>query len=418
MTKSVLRERFEERRVGERGRRILLVSPQPFFELRGTPINVLQMVRALCGAGYEVHLATYPIGEPVRVAGLVYHRSLPLGVKQVPIGFSLRKVALDVLLALKVWGLLLTRRFDAVHAVEESIFFTLPLARLRRMPVIYDLDSSLSDQLESSGVLRARPLLALARSLETTALRSSQLAITVCRALTDRVHESAAELPVIQIEDVPLAESLRPPDPGVVRELLGKYGPGPLVVYTGNFASYQGVDLLLDALPSLARRCPVAKLLLVGGTESEVESLRERLAALPDEGAMVTLAGAQPPELLPELMAIATVLVSPRLEGINTPLKLYTYMHSGVPIVATDIPAHTQLLDDRTAVLCAATPDALAGALARVIANPAAFADRAVAARALVRARFSPEEFRRKLLAGYDALLAREGGAGPEAAGR
>jgi glycosyltransferase involved in cell wall biosynthesis len=399
--------------VGERGRRILLVSPQPFFELRGTPINVLQMVRALCGAGYEVHLATYPIGEPVRVAGLVHHRSLPFGVKQVPIGFSLRKIALDALLALRVWGLLLTRRFDAVHAVEESIFFTLPLARLRRVPVIYDLDSSLSDQLESAGVLRARPLLALARTLETAALRSSQLAITVCRALTDRVHERAAELPVIQIEDVPLAESLRPPDPDVARELLGKYGPGPLVVYTGNLASYQGVDLLLDALPSLARRSPGAKLLLVGGTESEVESLRERLASRP-ERAMVTLAGAQPPELLPELMAIATVLVSPRREGINTPLKLYTYMHSGVPIVATDIPAHTQLLDDRTAVLAAPTPDALADALARVLADPGAFAARAAAARELVRRSFSPEEFRRKLLAGYDALLAREGGAGRE----
>lgn len=133
---------------------------------------------------------------------------------------------------------------------------------------------------------------------------------------------------------------------------------------------------------------------------------------------MVMLAGAQPPELLPELMAIATVLVSPRREGINTPLKLYTYMHSGVPIVATDVAAHTQLLDDRTAVLCAPTPDALADALARVIADPAAFADRAAAARELVRRSFSPEEFRRKLLAGYDALLARDGGAEREVGAR
>ncbi|HET7621725.1 MAG TPA: glycosyltransferase family 4 protein [Gemmatimonadaceae bacterium] len=387
------------------------MSPQPFFELRGTPINVLQMVRALCGAGYEVHLATYPIGDPVRVEGLVHHRSLSVRwMNQVSIGFSLRKVVLDALLALRVWRLLLTRRFDVVHAVEESIFFTLPLARLRRMPVIYDLDSSLSDQLASSGVLRARPLLALARSLEATALRSSQLAITVCSALTERVRESASELPVVQIEDVPLAESLRTPNPEVERELLARFGPGPLAVYTGNLASYQGVDLLLDALPSLAERIPGARILIVGGTAREVAALRERLATHP-HGAMVTLAGAQPPELLPELMAIATVLVSPRREGINTPLKLYTYMHSGVPIVATDIPAHTQLLDDRTALLCAPTAEALADAIARVMARPSAFADRALRARDLVRRSFSPEEFRRKLLAGYDALLAGEHGA-------
>src|SRR5665811_2509586 len=76
--------------------RILLIAPQPFFAQRGTPINVRQMAQTLCEAGHEVHLATYPMGEPVSIPGLHIHRAVPIpGLRSVPIGFSWRKVALD-----------------------------------------------------------------------------------------------------------------------------------------------------------------------------------------------------------------------------------------------------------------------------------------------------------------------------------
>src|SRR6478672_8485204 len=93
--------------------RILLIAPQPFFAQRGTPINVRQMVQTLCEAGHEVHLATYPMGEPVEMPNLTLHRAWPVpGVRTVPIGFSWRKVALDAMLALRVWSLLAGKRFD------------------------------------------------------------------------------------------------------------------------------------------------------------------------------------------------------------------------------------------------------------------------------------------------------------------
>jgi len=73
--------------------RILLVAPQPFYEPRGTPMNVREMCRVLCGAGHEVELATYPIGAPVSIPGLRIRRALCIpGIRQVPIGFSLRKL--------------------------------------------------------------------------------------------------------------------------------------------------------------------------------------------------------------------------------------------------------------------------------------------------------------------------------------
>jgi glycosyltransferase involved in cell wall biosynthesis len=324
----------------------------------------------------------------------------------VPIGFSWRKVLHDAALAYLVARLLAGRRFDVVHAVEEALFFTLPLARLRRVPVIADVDSCMSEQLANSGKLRLPGALRLARAVEAAAFRRADLAITVCASLTDVVSARAPALAVEQIEDSPPEGTDRPADPEAVAGLRRAWNPerAPLAVYTGNFATYQGLDLLFDALPTLVARAPSARLLLVGGTPAEVAIAR---AALTTRGLAghVRFAGPQPPERMAEFMALADVLVSPRCEGENTPLKIYAYMASGRPIVATDLVTHTQVLDHETAVLCAPTPEALGGALAAVLTDQAAYAGHAAAARARLDRDYSREAFGRKLLAAYDRVL-------------
>jgi hypothetical protein len=220
--------------------RILLIAPQPFFAQRGTPINVRQMVQTLCEAGHEVHLATYPMGEPVEMPNLVIHRALPIpGVRSVPIGFSWRKVALDAILALRVWMLLAGKRFDVVHAVEESVFFALPAALLRGIPVIYDLDSWLSDQLVYGGRVKSPAILKMLRGVERAALRRSRLAITVSASLSDAVRAMSPGALVAQIEDCPIEEALRAPDPARVASLRESFGIGKrrANVYTGNHES-------------------------------------------------------------------------------------------------------------------------------------------------------------------------------------
>jgi glycosyltransferase involved in cell wall biosynthesis len=325
----------------------------------------------------------------------------------VPIGFSGRKVVLDVALAAKVAHLLVTKRFDVAHAVEESVFFTLPLARALGVPVIYDLDSMLSEQLAYTGVVRHPRLLAAVRAAERAALRRSTMAITVCDALTDNVRALDAEVPIVQVEDCPLPQALRAPDPAEVRALRARWSLDGcrVAVYTGNLEPYQGVSLLLRAWRDVHARCASARLLIVGGEPTHVERARASLGELPHERSVI-FAGHQPPDRLPELMALADVLVSPRLAGENTPLKLYSYMHSGIPIVATDLRTHRQVLDHRTAVLCAPTADALADALSRVLEHPDAYRAVALAARERLEARYSPRMFERKLLSAYGRVLA------------
>ena len=390
--------------VAAAGARVLLVAPQPFFELRGTPLNVLQMLQVLCAAGYEVHLVTFAGGSPVEVPGLRHHRAPRVPwARSVPIGFSARKVANDVALALRVAQLVLTRRFQMVHAVEESVFFALPLASLRGIPVIYDLDSCLSDQLSYGGTLRNPLLLRAVRLLERAALRRARLALTVCQALTDVVRELAPGVTIAQIEDCP-QES--PPHPPTVDRLRAEYNPErrPLAVYTGNFAAYQGLDLLYDALPALAATCPEARVLLVGGTAQEVAEARLQLARR-GTAHQVIFAGQQPPERMVDFLALADALVSPRREGTNTPLKIYGYMESGIPIVATRLPTHLQVLDEASAMLAAPEPAAFGHALGQVLAQPDTYQARGAEARARVRRDYSRDAFARKLLDAYDLVL-------------
>ncbi len=389
---------------------MLLVAPEPFYEPRGTPMNVLQMCRVLTGAGYRVDLATYPLGESPELPGLVLHRCLSLpGLRSVPVGFSKRKLLLDLLLFFTLLKLLIRRRYAVVHAVEEAVFLVLPFTWLG-VRLIYDLDSLISDQLRYTGVLRGRRLLAGVRRLERLALARSAAAVTVCRSLSEAARGLYSGTPIFQVEDSPLEESLREPDPERVEALRSEQGltGRRVAVYTGNLESYQGIDLLLAAVPALRRELPSAVLVLVGGEPAQVETLRAQLRREGLEGLVVAV-GRRPPEEMPEWMGLADALVSPRTEGENTPLKIYTYMRSGRPIVATDLPTHTQVLDSSTALLCPPTPQGLAAALIRALSDPGPAHELTAAARLRAESEYSFAAFRRKLLAAYDAVLPEDG---------
>jgi glycosyltransferase involved in cell wall biosynthesis len=133
----------------------------------------------------------------------------------------------------------------------------------------------------------------------------------------------------------------------------------PIVLYTGTFEAYQGLDLLFDAMALVRSARPDARLVLAGGKPDQVARAREQAQAA--GVADVTLfAGERPASEIPAYLLASTVLVSPRSRGTNTPLKIYQYLRSGKPIVATRLLTHTQVLSDETAILTGASPQEFA----------------------------------------------------------
>jgi glycosyltransferase involved in cell wall biosynthesis len=375
-------------------RRILFLAPQPFFEVRGTPLAVLAMVRALHEIGHRVELLTYPQGEPVEVPGLVHRRSLPLPVGRVRAGASLAKLLLDVPFLIQAVWLLFTRRYDAVHAVEEAAHLIAPFARLRGVPLVVDVDSSIPEQLRDSGFATRGPLPWAALALERHALRHAAAVVTVCASLTSGVKRVAPSARVFQIEDPPLVDGSTP-DAGSVAALRTSIGLAsePVVLYTGNFEPYQGVPLLVEA----STQVPAAQFLFVGGEPAEIEALRGR-------GGRCFFAGKRPPSELPLFLALADVVASPRSRGSNTPFKVYTYLASGKPLVATRIETHTQLLDDGVAFLVEPTAAGLAHGIRHALAEPAEARARADRGRALLEREYSTASHAAKVAAAYASL--------------
>jgi glycosyltransferase involved in cell wall biosynthesis len=383
------------------GLEILLLAPQPFFEVRGTPLAVRALATALTGLGHHVDLLCFPQGEDVSLPGLTLRRSLKLPVGRVRAGASLAKLVLDLPFMLEAWARMAFRRYDVVHAVEEAALFVAPWARLLGRPLVVDVDSSIPDQLRYSGFARRGPLPWLAEKLEAHALRHSAAVVTVCTSLTEGVRAKAPQARVFQIEDPPLVDPSQPAPPEAVaalRRALG-LGPEPTVLYSGNFEPYQGVTLLLEA----AARVKEAQFLFMGGETGEIEALRAQAAA---SGARCVFSGKRPPSELPAFLALADLVVSPRTQGENTPFKVYTYLASGKAIVATRIPTHTQLLDDTLAFLVEPSAAGLAEGVRQALARPAEARARAAAGRALIERDYSAARYQEKIARAYAEVAA------------
>jgi glycosyltransferase involved in cell wall biosynthesis len=382
--------------------RILFLAPQPFFEVRGTPLAVLAMVRALLADGHAVELLTFPQGTPVDVPGLRHRRSLALPVGHIRPGASLGKLLLDVpFMAEAVWRMA-TGGFDVVHAVEEAAHLAAPFARLLGLPLVADVDSSIPDQLRESGFARRGPIPWAAAALEARALRQAAAVITVCTSLTEGVRARAPRARVFQVEDPPLADATAADakDVAALRAALG-LDARPVVLYSGNFEEYQGVDLLLGAAALL----PDVQFLFMGGEPGEVEAARREAARSPARGTCI-FAGKRPPSELPRFLALADAVASPRRRGVNTPFKVYTYLSSGRPLVATRILSHTQILDDGTAWLVEPSAEGLAAGVRAVLADPAEARRRSERGRELVEREYSPARYAEKVRAAYAEVAA------------
>lgn len=345
--------------------RILMIAPQPFFEPRGTPFSEFHRIRALTDLGHHVDLVTYPFGKDVTMRGLQVFRSLrPPFVRSVKIGPSAAKIPLDALLTLTVIRRALSGSYDVIHSHEEGGWIGVLLAKLLRLPHLYDMHSSLPQQLSNFAFSGSRAITGVFAFMERLMIHGSRVVIVICPALQDTVRAIDPAARVVLIENAPGSGEGEPTPAQVaaVRQAHGFAADTPLVLYTGTFEAYQGLDLLFAAMAIVKRAHPEARLLLAGGKSAQVEAAKgqARAAGIDD---VTVFAGERPAEEIPAYLRAAHVLVSPRSRGTNTPLKIYQYLRAGRPTVATRLLTHTQVLSDETAILTEPTAEAFAGGI-------------------------------------------------------
>jgi glycosyltransferase involved in cell wall biosynthesis len=378
--------------------KILLLAPHPFYQARGTPIAVKTVLEFLGERGHSVDVLTYSEGADVEIPNCTVYRVLRVpGLGNIRAGFSFKKVASDVLMLAACLRMMRRTRYDLIHAVEESAFIASAMRALSGVPYIYDMDSSLAEQM-----VETYPSLGFFspafRHMEGVAIRRSIGVLTVCAALEDIALAHDPGKPVGRVEDTTLLPDDEPADRDG-RRLPGTDG-GPVAMYVGNLESYQGIDLLLEGFRHALSAVPDAKLLIVGGREDDIARYSARAERLGMVSSVVFM-GPRPIRLLPSLLQQADVLVSPRLKGLNS------YLDSGSAVLATRLRTHTQVLDDGVAYLVEPDPAALGQGLATLFRDPELRSRLATSAKAYVQREHTPQAARRKLDVFYTTMEAR-----------
>jgi glycosyltransferase involved in cell wall biosynthesis len=316
-----------------------------------------------------------------------------LGIRRIKIGPSLAKLPLDFLLILQTTLEVIHNRYDLVFSHEEAALVGVWIGRIWRKPHVYDMHSSLPQQLRNFEFTRSPLLVSLFQRMEQFVLRNSDSIIVICRDLMDTVAALGHGTKAVQIEnflDFPAEQTTAEAAATKKRE----YAPAgeKVVLYTGNFEPYQGIPLLLRAAQKVGAG---AVFVLVGGMGRSLLEMKALADALGISNKVIFVNKVTPSKV-PLFLELADVLVSPRISGTNTPLKVYSYLKSGKPLVATRRWTHTQLLSELQAVLCDPNAEDFARGIEYALRSDEA-RTRAQAAREWAEREYAPSRYTEKI---------------------
>lgn len=331
--------------------KVLFISPQPFFEWRGSSIRVKFNVMALSEQGYDVSLLTLPIGEDVPGLDLKVIRAWNIfNSKKIAIGPSLLKLWFDLILFIQ--GALLVRKnkYTVLHGTEEAGFICFLLSKLCGAKYIYEKHSDIASY--KKGGLIKRLVLGLYAKAEDLTIKHADLVICTGPGLSEQTKSTHPNQTIITIPDIPssLVEA-KSDDILSVRNQMLSHKDDVLVSYVGSFAEYQGVDVIFDAIPQVLAENKNIKFMIIGGSLEEIEAHKSKLSDLGIENYVHFINSIHPDEL-PAYLSASDILLAPRKSGINSPLKILDYFKAASAIVATNMEANKRLLNDDNAMLC------------------------------------------------------------------
>lgn len=347
---------------------VLLLAPHPFFQNRGTPIDVLLILRALSeNKDTLVDAIVYPEGEDIDLQRVTLYR-VPFvkKIKGIRPGFSLKKLLVDFFMMLFTLKMVHKRKYDLIHAGEESVFMAMIMKWLYKIPYIYDIDSSIAQQ-----IVEKYPRLSFLASffnwLEAQAIRGAIANAPVCHALRE-LCEKNNSAKTVTLHDISQLKKPDLPKSGLINSQINS--DGLILLYCGNLEAYQGVDLLIESFPYVVRENTDVELVIIGGVQEDIEYYSKKAASLGVKD-HVHFLGPKPFDQLDQYLAEADILVAPRIKGVNTPMKIFPYMHSGKPVLLTKLYTHTQIVTENEAYLADPEPESFGRGILELVSNSA-----------------------------------------------
>jgi len=349
--------------------RVLMIAPTSFFADYGCHVRILEEARILQKMGHTVTVVAYRNGKAVE--GIDIQRTLPIPWRTAyEVGSSRHKLGFDVLLGLKTWQLLARNRYDVIHAhLHEGALIGLVLGRLFHLPVVFDFQGSLTEEMIDHQFLRRdshfyKPMRALERWIDHTAAVVFTSSVHAQRILVEDFACDANRIRLLP--DCVNTDTFKPAaefDPAQLAGLRHQLGIPPdskVIVYLGLLAEYQGTTLLLEAMQRILADYANVYLLLMGFPG--VELYRQKARALGIERAVV-FTGRIPYGDAPTYLALGDVAAAPKLSLTEGSGKLLNYMAMGLPTVAFDTPVAREYLGAHGLLAQAGNVESLAAKL-------------------------------------------------------
>lgn len=334
-----------------RSYRVLMIAPTSFFADYGCHVRIYEEVRTLQALGHDVTVVTYRNGKDV--PGLNIRRTLPIPWRRhYEVGSSRHKIAFDLLLGLKTLQLLLRHRYDVLHAhLHEGALIALVLGRLFGIPVVFDFQGSLTEEMIDHKFLRRDShFYHLLRRLECwidqrspvifpSSTEGGRILVEKFKCSTDCVRPLSDR---VDTDTFQPASAYAPATLAQQRRQLGIPDHAKVIVYLGLLAEYQGTGLLLEAMQRILRHRSDVYLLLMGFPG--VNIYQHKAIELGLEGKVIFTGRVAYREDAPRYLALGDVAVAPKLSITESAGKLLNYMAVGLPTVAFDTPVAREYL--------------------------------------------------------------------------
>jgi glycosyltransferase involved in cell wall biosynthesis len=347
--------------------RILMIAPTSFFLDYGCHVRILEEARVLQQLGHRVTIATYHLGRDLPDLDIVRSRPTPWRADY-DVGSSLHKIAFDLLLGWRVLGVVLRRRFDLIHGhIHEGALIGAVVGRLLRLPVVFDLQGSLTGEMVDHRFLDPTgPWYRWARLLEERIVHMADVVVTSTHqtALLLEQHFGCDSARVRPLPDCVNLSFFRPDvltrdQIAARRAALGLPTDRPVVAYLGLLADYQGTPHLLEAARILKDRGVELCFLVMGFPGVEAY---QQLAADLGVSERVVFTGKVAYDEAPVHLALGDIAVAPKLSATEGSGKILNYMAMELPTVAFDTTVSREYLGSL-------------GVYATPVGSPAALAD-------------------------------------------
>ncbi|MCK5614501.1 glycosyltransferase family 4 protein [Candidatus Pacearchaeota archaeon] len=328
--------------------KILSIAPTPFFSDRGCHVRILEETKALMELGHDVTICTYHLGRNLknidtkRIPNIPWYNKLEAGP-------SYHMLYLDALLLFRSLHITLKEKPDIIHAhLHEGALIGKLCSKLRNIPLVFDVQGSLSGEMAAHGFMKSESLLyKIIFKLETIINNMSNGIITSSTNMGE-ILKSRFEVDDDKIFIIPDGVDTNTFHPNYdaknLRKQLDIDNDKKTVVFLGLLNEYQGVDLLIESIPHIIKEVDNAHFLIMGFPNVEkYKNMAEELGVLDN----ITFTGRIDYSEAPLYLNLGDIAVSPKItlsgEGNG---KIYNYMACGLPTVVFDFPTNREILGD------------------------------------------------------------------------